>query len=81
MNRYYVISPEYAVCIPVTDDGQGPMEPCADVVEVEAASKADARVFGLKLLRARPAYHDWRGWLSDNDFRGLRVEAWQERQT
>lgn len=81
MPRYYVVSPEWGEVVPVTDEGQGPMEYGCDVVEVEATSRADARVLGLKLLRERPCYHRWHGYNSDNDFAGLRVKPWVDPET
>ena len=71
--KYLVMSPEYSVRIPVTDEGEGPDEPCREVVEIEADNAADARVLGLKLLRSMRSYHDWKGWISDNDFAGVVV--------
>ena len=51
MKRYLVISPTYDVVIPILDDGSGPTEPVADVVEVEAGNKRDALLFGVRLMR------------------------------
>lgn len=79
MQHYYVVSPEWGEIVPVTDEGEGPMEYACDVVEVEASNRADARVLGLKLLRTRPCYHRWHGYNSDNDFAGLKVEQREER--
>jgi hypothetical protein len=81
MRRYFVISPEWGEVVPVTDEGQGPTEYCRDVVEVEADSRSDARVLGLKLLRERPCYYRWHGYNSDNDFAGLEVEPWVDQET
>lgn len=52
--RYYVITPEYGVMIPVTDDGQGPMEYGCDLIEIEATSARDAVALGVQeMLKGR----------------------------
>lgn len=69
MKRWYVITPEYGQVVPVLDDGTGPMEYGADVVEVEAETKRDAIAFGVRLmLRGR-----WREfkWCRDQRLSGL----------
>ena len=49
---YYIVTPEYDVVIPVTDEGQGPVEMVADVVEIEAETARDAKALGVKLMLA-----------------------------
>jgi hypothetical protein len=70
--KWTVVGPEYGVVIPITDEGQGPLEYGCDVVEVEADTKADARVLGVHELRKIP-----RGYIDrysdENPFAGLRV--------
>lgn len=50
MKRWYVVTPEYDVIEPVTDEGQGPTITIADVVEIEADTARDAIAFGVKLM-------------------------------
>jgi len=50
MKRWLVVTREYGIH-EIIADGQGPWIPERDVVEVEAETKADARVVGVQLLR------------------------------
>lgn len=52
MQRWLVFTPYYDTVIPILDDGTGPVESGADVVEVEAESAKDAIVFGVKMMLA-----------------------------
>ena len=79
MNRYYVISPTYYYHEPILDDGSGPDEPACDVVEVEAHTKREAKIRGLKELRK--IHKGWINWHRDSDanpFTGLKVELIEE---
>ena len=70
--KWMIVGPEYGVVEPILDDGTGPMEYGCDVVEVEANSKADARILGVRLLRQlRRGYLD--RYKDENPFAGLRV--------
>lgn len=73
MRRFYVISPEMSVVIPICDDGTGPMEYGCDVVEVEARTKRDARHLGFKLMREAKM-----AWATEHEdgcpFAGMKVE-------
>lgn len=75
MQPYYVISPEYGTKIPILDDGSGPIEYGCDFVEVEARTKREALLIGVRrMLRER------RSWALDqrsdgaNPFVGYKVE-------
>jgi hypothetical protein len=78
LKRWLVCSPKYGTMVPVLDDGSGPTEYGCDVVEIEAVNKRDALILGLKLMRKE--YPD--GWhnqdLSENPFKGMRVEEYPE---
>ena len=73
VSRWLVVSPEYGEVIPICD-GQGPLEYGCDVVEIEADTKADARVLGVKEFRRIGA-----GYLADveNPFAGIKVEPYE----
>jgi hypothetical protein len=66
LKRWYVVTPEYGIVIPVLDFGQGPIEYGRDVIEVEAANARDAVALGVKeMLRHRygvPALQDKYEW-------------------
>ena len=54
MKRWYVVTPEYGEVIPILDDGTGPMEYGADVIEIEAETARDAVALGVKeMLKGR----------------------------
>ena len=58
LTRWWVITPEYGVVIPVTDEGQGPTEYGCDVIEIEAETRRDAIVFGVReMLKGRRGGH------------------------
>ena len=61
MKRFWVVTPEYGVVVPVTDEGQGPMEYGSDVIEIEAESARDAIALGVHAMSHNP----WRphGWI------------------
>lgn len=61
MRRWYVVTPEYERVDPILDDGTGPIETMADVVEVEAETKREAVAFGVRLMLKE--YR--RGWCRD----------------
>jgi len=73
MKRFGVLSPEYD-WVDVIVDGQGPTYTDRDYVEVEAENRRDARVFGLRLLKALPRPSWWSRYGAwDNPFHGLDV--------
>ena len=55
MKAWLIVSPEYGEVIPVTDEGQGPVEYGADVVHVEAETRRDAVILGVQLFKRRGA--------------------------
>lgn len=58
LKRWLVITPEYGVVIPVTDEGLGPTEWGCDVIEIEAETRRDAIVLGVKeMLRGGKGGH------------------------
>lgn len=73
MSRWLVISPEYEF-VDVIVDGQGPTEIVRDVVEVEAATKRDALLLGVKAMRANPRENAWLRRYADNPFAGMVVK-------
>ena len=50
MRKWIVVTPEYGVLIPITDEGYGPTEWGCDVIEIEAEYKRDAIVLGVQLM-------------------------------
>ena len=71
--RFYVVTPEYGEVVPVTDDGQGPLEYGCDLIEIEALTAADALVLGVKAMKEDSAqYH----WFQDceSPFAGVKVQ-------
>ncbi len=56
-SMWLVVSPEYGTVIPVCDDGTGPMEYGAATIYIEAATKHDAILLGVKAMKARG--DDW----------------------
>lgn len=81
MKRWRVITPEYGEVIPVTDEGQGPMEYGCDAIEVEAETRRDAVVVGVALMRRQPREYHWFRRCDGNPFAGIRAEevnvAWE----
>lgn len=77
MKRWYVVTPQYGTVIPVLDDGTGPTEYGADVVEVEAPSRRAAITEGVKrMLRgSRKEFRYCRDQRSDraNPFVGVKA--------
>jgi hypothetical protein len=61
MRRWYVVTPEYSYVVPVLDDGTGPLEYEADVIEIEAETKRDAISLGVKEML--------RGWVGGCRYR------------
>jgi hypothetical protein len=58
LKRFYVVTPEYGVVIPVTDEGQGPTEWGCDVIEIEAETRRDAIALGVReMLRGGKGGH------------------------
>ena len=74
MKRWYVVTPEYGTVIPITDEGQGPMEYGSDVIEIEAETRRDAIALGVREMLRNP----WRSknwicykWCKDQRSCGL----------
>ena len=81
MPKWWVITPEYGTVVPVLDDGTGPEEFGCDVVEVEAPTRREALVLGLRELKK--VTKGWINWYRDdtsNPFTGLRAELQEEAQ-
>jgi hypothetical protein len=74
MPRFYVITPEYGEVVPVTDEGQGPMEYGCDVIEIEALTAADAKALGVRAMLAKPREYRWFRHSDGSPFSGVRVE-------
>lgn len=72
LKPWLVCSPEYGVVVPITDEGQGPMEYGCDAVHVEAKTAADALVLGVALFRQQSAKY-----LEDaeNPYTGVTVQS------
>jgi hypothetical protein len=69
LRRWWVVTPQYGRVIPILDDGTGPMEYGADVVEVEAESKRDAIAFGVRAM-LRGSWREFK-WCRDQRDSGL----------
>lgn len=74
MKRWLVVTPEYGEIIPITDEGQGPTEYQADVIEVEAETRRDAIVIGVKMMRANSRDYHWFRHCDGNPFVGITAE-------
>lgn len=72
MNRYYVVTPQYEMVDVILDDGTGPTEMVADVIEIEADSARDAVAFGVREM-LRESQRRWRSfqWCQDQRSSGL----------
>lgn len=53
MLRWLVVTPEYGTVIPILDDGTGPTEYGADVIEIETSTARDAVTMGVSLMLRR----------------------------
>jgi hypothetical protein len=71
--RWRIITPEYGEVVPVTDEGQGPMEYGCDVIEVEAATRRDALVVGVALMRRHEREYHYFRHCDGNPYVGVRV--------
>jgi hypothetical protein len=72
MTRWYVVTPQYDMVVSVTDEGEGPPERGADVIEIEAETRRDAIALGVReMLRGRPGGHG----------RGMRYQWCRDRRT
>ena len=72
--RWAVCGPEIGTVVPVCDDGTGPMEYGRDYIEIEAATKREALVKGLRAFRRHEAeYQGNDDWWNDggNPFNGM----------
>lgn len=73
--HWSVVTPEYGTVIPILDDGTGPIEYGADYVCVEADTKRQALVAGVRKLRSTGSH-----WMEDQNsdgaspFTGLKAE-------
>ena len=74
MKRWLVLTPEYGEVIPITDEGQGPTEYQRDGIEIEAATKRDAILCGVRLMRARPRDYHWFRHCDGNAYVGITAE-------
>lgn len=79
MKWWHVVTPQYGTVIPVCDFGQGPTEYGADVVEVQAATKREAVVAGVKRMLKGPYSSRGFKWCIDqrcdgrNPFAGVKA--------
>ena len=73
---WYVVTPEYGTVIPITDEGQGPMEYGCDVIEIEAEKRRDAIALGVREMLRLPSFR----WCADARSDGVSpytgVKAW-----
>lgn len=74
LKRWLVLTPEYGEVIPITDEGQGPTEYQCDGIEVEAETKRDAILMGVRLMRANPRDYHWFRHVDGNPFVGVTAE-------
>lgn len=72
MRRWWVISKEYGQVVPILDDGTGPMEYGRDVVEIEATTRRDALILGVReMLRLNKSNYRHYRWCADNREEGV----------
>lgn len=58
MKRYYVVTPPVGyVDVVIPETGQGPWVEECDVIEIEAESKRDAVLLGVREMLKRREYH------------------------
>ncbi len=74
LKPWLVCSPEYGEVIPITDEGQGPMEYGCDVVHVLAETRRDALLMGVLLFRQQGARYLDR-YSDENPYAGVKVES------
>jgi hypothetical protein len=81
VKRWLVITPEVETVVPILDDGSGPTEIGADVIEVEAETRRDAIALGVRLMlrSGRKQYTYCRDQRSDrcSPFAGVRAVEYQ----
>lgn len=70
--HFWIVSPMMEEVEPVLEDGSGPLVQFADAVCVEARTKREAKVLGVKLMEHWPTYarRDDR-----NPFSGVKAES------
>lgn len=74
MRNYLIITPEYGEVVPITDEGQGPMEYQRDVFKIKAKSRRDALILGVSHMRKRPReFHYFRSHTDGNPFVGVQA--------
>ena len=74
MTHYWVESPAWEEIVFALDDGTGATEPVCAVVQVEAATKREAKIKALRTEKFRKWAEDARGD-NRNPFTGLKVEV------
>lgn len=74
MKRWLVVTPEYGEVVPILDYGEGPLEYQADMIEVDAETRRDAIVLGVKLMRANSRKYHWFCHVDGNPFVGVKAE-------
>lgn len=78
--HYAVSTPQYESVEPILDDGTGPIEVGCDIVCVEANTKREAIIKGVKIMRSKEympgwkTYYDWYWDESTNPFTGVKAE-------
>lgn len=75
MRRWLVLTPEYGEVVPVTDEGQGPMEYQRDGIEIDAETKRDAILCGVQVMRANTRDYHWFEHCDGNPYVGITAEA------
>ena len=80
MKTYMVVSPEYMTYGSYGDGSLGldPPEYGCDVVEVQALTKREAKILGLREFRRTSAR--WLDYCDGNPFTGIKVEYYDEFQ-
>lgn len=74
LRRWLVITPEYGEVVPVTDEGQGPMEYGCDAIQVDAETRRDAIVLGVALMRQREREYHYFRHCDGNPYVGVHAE-------
>jgi len=75
--RWLVVTPEYDVKIPITDEGEGPTESEADTFEIEAETRRDAISLGVKFMLKDANYRWCKEQRRDNRSPYTGVQAWE----
>ena len=77
LRTYYVVTPPYEY-VDVIEDGWGPISLERDVIEVQAHTKREAIILGVRRMKAEPGYHYHRRHCDGNPFTGVKAYLYEE---